>query len=247
MAATRPRPSSVPSGGPPPPEVVAGAAPTGRGLADAAGMAAGVLPGSVVTGEAALGGRVAPGEDVELEVATATSDAVGDGTGVGWAVGRGVAAPAVGFGVGAGGAGVGTAVAVGFAVGLGVGFAVGFGVAGSAGGAMPGGGDAPPGDPSSVNDQPSTLPGGGLRVLPPCWLVTQEPPRSACQYDQYALAGGVLRHGSWDAFGLPSMRHRKPGTFWTSTRSNPAAWSALKPLAGDPGAQRTTTPPPRAW
>jgi hypothetical protein len=156
-------------------------------------MAAGVLPGSLATGEAALGGKVVPGGDIDPGVAAATSDALGDGTGVGWAVGRGVAAPAVSVGVGAG---VGAAVAVGFAVGLAVGFAVGFGVAGSAGGAIPGGGDAPPGDPSSVKDQPSTLPGGGLRVLPPCWLVTQEPPRSACQYDQYALTGGVLRHAS---------------------------------------------------
>jgi hypothetical protein len=50
-------------------------------------------------------------------------------------------------------------------------------------GAAGGGNEGGPVDPA-VNDQPSTEPAGGTYSAAPCTLSTQEPPRSACQYDQ---------------------------------------------------------------
>ena len=50
-----------------------------------------------------------------------------------------------------------------------------------AGGAIPGGGIAVPGNPSSENDQPSTLPTGGFRDPPPSLVITHLPPRAAVQ------------------------------------------------------------------
>ncbi len=86
-------------------------------------------------------------------------------------VGEGVGAAVVG----AAGTSLGAWVAIGLAVTAGVGLAgfgvtgfgvTGFGVAVAAGGSILGG-EASPGEPSSENDQPSTLPTGGVRVLPP--------------------------------------------------------------------------------
>lgn len=123
--------------------------------------------------------------DTSLETESIGAVGVGAGLGVGVGVGLGVAAGveavvgvAVGFVLCVGVAGL----TVGFGV-AGLGVAVGFGVAGLAGGRIPGG-DAAPGEPSSENDQPSTLPGGGVRVPAPSVLTFQVPPRDACQYDQ---------------------------------------------------------------
>ena len=90
---------------------------------------------------------------------------------------------------GAAGVSLAVRVAIGLTVAAGVGV-VGFGVAGfrvagfgvavAAGGSILGG-EASPGEPSSENDQPSTLPTGGVRVLPPSWLELHAPPRAACQ------------------------------------------------------------------
>ena len=74
---------------------------------------------------------------------------------------------------GVGGAGFGVVVAA-------FGVVAGSGVVLAAGGSILGGG-ASPGEPSSENDQPSTLPAGGLQVLPPSWLELHAPPRAACQ------------------------------------------------------------------
>jgi hypothetical protein len=116
--------------------------------------------------------------------------AVVDGIGVGVKVGAGVwIGCTVDPGFDVAGFGVAAGLAVGFGV-AGLGVVVGFGVAGFgvagfglAGGSIPGG-DAAPGEPSSENDHPSTLPGGGVRVRAPSLLVAQVPPRAACQYDQ---------------------------------------------------------------
>jgi len=90
---------------------------------------------------------------------------------------------------GAAGAALAARVAAGLAVAAGVGVAgfgvagvmvAGFGVAVVAGGSILGG-EASPGEPSSENDQPSTLPTGGVRVLPPSWLELHAPPRAAYQ------------------------------------------------------------------
>lgn len=180
------------------------------------------------------GGVLDAGADGTLEGAALDGWRDGSGLPLGVVVGRGV--------IVAGGFGVGRGVAVGRAVG----FGVGFGVEDGAGGAIPGGGAAPPGVPSSENDQPSTLPGGGLLEYPPSGLYFQVPPRSACQYDQYALAGGVCWQGS--SAGFPSIRQRNCGIAATWAIWNPACFRASKPLIpAEPAAQATTTPPPRAW
>jgi hypothetical protein len=93
----------------------------------------------------------------------------------------------------------------GCTVGLGAGFVVGFGTgggAGAAGGAIPGGAPAP-------KAHPSTDPGAGSCPAAPSELYAHEPPRDACQYDQYAVVGGVRTHGS-DA-GAPLIRQTNPG------------------------------------
>ncbi len=165
-----PIPTSVPIGGPAL-DVAVAAATGGPASSEPAapatlvGLARPVdPPGSLVVAD--LGSAV--GTVAEAEVA-----AVGAAVGVG----LGVEASGVGCAIDVAG------VAVGVGVGFGVGFGVGLGVAGGsggAGGAMPGTTVSPP----SENDQPSTVPGGGVRVLPPSVLATHDPPRAACQYDQ---------------------------------------------------------------
>ena len=196
---------------------------TGDAVGDASAMAADGRPGAVPDGDAEgrVGEFVGPGGE---SVGVPTD---GD-AGVGRAVGVAVSTGAVdGRGVGSG---VGRAVGVAVAVGL--------GVADGDGGAILGG--------PFEKDHPSTLPGGGFRVSPPSGLTFQVPPRSANQYFQNEDAGGVPMQSSGGP-GLPSIRHRKPSIVDTSSMVNPAFLSASKPLEGDPAAQPTTTPPPRAW
>jgi hypothetical protein len=122
------------------------------------------------------------------------------------------------------GAGVDRAVAagVGRVVGAAAGVAGG-GVAGGvdarAGGAMDGGAAAPP----STNAQPSTDPWLGLDPAAPTGLYVHGPPRSAVQYDQWAVAGGVVEHGSLAGVGRPSIRQTKPGTLATWSTAWPAS------------------------
>lgn len=91
------------------------------------------------------------------------------------------------------------------------------------------------------NDHPSTVPGDGTRSVAPWTLAVHEPPRSACQYDQWASAGGVSTHG---LSGSPSMRQTNPGWFWTMITWNPASCRAASPDDGEPEAQPTWGPPP---
>ena len=168
-SSTSPIPTSVPIGGPLA-VVVAGLA---RGPADPADPVRRRPPphhrrmhrrrsrprqGSAdVTGIAVDDSSVDPGWTLVASGGLAIGCREASAVALAWRVGGGVA-----VGVGS----VGRRQRRRRGVGLAVGLAVGFGVAGSAGGAMPGG-DASPGEPSSENDQPSTLPGGGVRVLPP--------------------------------------------------------------------------------
>lgn len=78
-----------------------------------------------------------------------------------------------------------------------------------AGGPTLGGGTFAPVAPFA-NDQPSTVPGGGVRFPAPKLLEHQLPPREATQYDQYAFGGDELTHGS--SAGSPAILHRNPGT-----------------------------------
>jgi hypothetical protein len=108
------------------------------------------------------------------------------------------------------------------------------------GGAMLGG--TPVADPTA-NDHPSTDPGGGAYPAAPDVATRHSAPGSACQYDQYAEAGGVSTHGS--SAGLASILHTKPGVFATNATSKPAPVRASMPLEAPPPAQPTTVPPPR--
>jgi hypothetical protein len=135
---------------------------------------------------------------------------------------------------GAGGALVGS-LTVGFGAGAVVGFGGGGGGAGAAGGAIPGRAPAP-------NAHPSTDPGAGSCPAAPSELYAHEPPRDACQYDQYAVVGGVRTHGS-DA-GAPLMRQTNPGpSCWVPVVANPALCIADSPELGSPAAQPTWIPP----
>jgi hypothetical protein len=105
-----------------------------------------------------------------------------------------------------------------------------------------GGGGATAGAVPLPKDQPSTDPGFGSYDPPPKLEYDQEPPREACQYDQYADDGGMLTHGS--LAGCASIRQTAPGKRWTCVVEKPAPLSAASPLPGSPGAQRVTVLPP---
>ena len=123
-----------------------------------------------------------------------------------WPVPRG-APPADGPGAGApppgaavpGGSGATGGCAGGLGAGLVVGFGAGRGGAGAAGGAIAGWRPAP-------NAQPSTVPGAGSYPPAPSVLYRHDPPREACQYDQYAVVGAPLQ-----GFGLASIWQTSPG------------------------------------
>ena len=123
-----------------------------------------------------------------------------------WPVPRG-APPADGPGAGApppgaavpGGSGATGGCGGGLGAGLVVGFGAGRGGAGAAGGAIAGWPPAP-------NAQPSTVPGAGSYPPAPSVLYRHDPPREACQYDQYAVVGAPLQ-----GFGLASIWQTSPG------------------------------------
>ena len=107
-----------------------------------------------------------------------------------------------------------------------------------------GSGGSTAGSASSPKAQPSTLPGGGTRLPAPEVLYVHDPPRGACQYAQYALAGGAAWHGS--EAGSPSMRQSRPGNWVVPLKVKPARVSASKPERTGCGAHRTCTPSPKA-
>ncbi len=216
----------------------------GRPPLDVVAMTAATVTAEAV-GDASATAAVGRSDAVEEGAGGGVGESVGSGgaaddaltgvpTDVGAGVGRAVGVAVFTGAVDARRVGVGVALVVGFGVAV----AVGFGVADGEGGEMLGG--------PFEKDHPSTLPGGGLRVLPPSGLTFQVPPRSAYQYFQNEDAGGVPMQSSGGP-GLPSIRHRKPTMVDTSSMVNPAFLSASKPLDGDPGAHATTTPPPSAW
>ncbi len=83
--------------------------------------------------------------------------------------------------------------------------------------------------------------------MTPKSLYFHAPPLGACQYDQYAVAGGVSMHGSADGAGFPSMRQMKPSPHrLVPVIEMPALRSAACPVAWSPRAQRTIVEPPRS-
>jgi hypothetical protein len=73
------------------------------------------------------------------------------------------------------------------------------------------------------------------RFVAPLLLYVQEPPFEAYQYDQYAVAGGVLMQCSFEGPGLLLIRQTKPGpSCCVGAVVNPALCSAMSPLVEEP-------------
>jgi hypothetical protein len=95
------------------------------------------------------------------------------------------------------------------------------------GGAIRGGTAAAP-EGEYENDQPSIVPGGGVRLAAPRLEYVQAPAGGPYQYDQYAVIGESAMQGS--SAGWASIRHTKPGERCDCVVTNPALVSASRPL-----------------
>ncbi len=196
-------------------------------------------PGSAGGGAAAGAGAPASGDADSLGATATDGGSDGDGDGLGSTVADGVGEMVATTTV----VGRGVAAGAGRAVGSGVARGVGWGVGGvSGGGSTLGGVGAPP----VMNVHPSTVAAAGREAAAPTGLYRHAPPRSAVQYDQEAVAAGMVVQDSDEASGSPSIRHTKAGCVVTGVTAKPAPESAARPLPGRSGTQRVIAPPPKA-